>query len=538
MRNEEHSTLGLSAKCPGNREWNLIPHSAFRIPHCSPASGRRGSILILVLWIVIILGVVGLAYSAAVRAQLQSARMLRGRHMAQWAARSGVERAMAEIAQADLKSVTMDELLLDDEEGFANQPVSDTASYSLIGMPDDEGNPRYGLIDEASRLSINRASEAILLNLNGVTTEMAESLIDWRDADSDALAEGGESDYYEALANPYPVKNAAFESVRELLRVKGWGPVFEAAWPDPYKKFLSSPTDEGAVPVSTTTADSAGEASQATANSQDAAMGDTTGGDTGGGTGSPSATDTSEAGMATGDELDPATAQTLINSLTAWSGSLVTNPDGGDKVNINQASASDLLAGIPGLMQDEADAIVAFRRSQQYRSPADLLRVTRPQSSNNSGNMPVATPNNPNPKSGSQSGPAIFDLRRVGEIIDYCVTQTPSQNSKVLTGRVNINTASRTVLLALPGMTEELADEIIAEREGNGAIVKVGDLTLMNNITATQFRQLYAWVCTDSCRFHVVSQGVDAESRATVTVEAVLAFDDQQTVTVIYWREF
>jgi hypothetical protein len=36
----------------------------------------------------------------------------------------------------------------------------------------------------------------------------------------------------------------------------------------------------------------------------------------------------------------------------------------------------------------------------------------------------------------------------------------------------------------------------------------------------------------------VTSQGADSDSGAVATVEAVLDIDDQQKVTVVYWREF
>lgn len=500
-----------------------------------PSAPRRGSVLILVLWIVIVLGLIGLTYTASVRTQLMTSRSQRGRHVAQWAARSGVERAIAELGQTELKSIVDGSELLNSEELFSHQPVDDYASYSLIGPPDDEGNPRFGLVDECSRVSINRASEAMLLNLTGVTTEMAESLIDWRDANEEPLTEGGESDYYESLATPYAAKNAAFDSMRELMRVKGWGPVFDQGWPDAYKRFAPLPEETdatAAAPTYTQTEDKTANSTTSNQPQDGGAEGD------GGQSQETQQTQSSQssqqqqqaatdpnAGISTGDEMLPEDARKLLGSLTAWSAAPVTNPDGGEKVNLKNANAGDLTSTIPSLTREEADAIVAYGR---FNTPADLLLVPEPQNGQDSGNQG---------SSGRQgSRRMMFDLARVGEIIDYCTTRGGS--AKTQTGLININTAPRDVLLAIPGMTEELADEIINERDGSGAFNQPGELATLSDITSAQFRRIYPWICTESCRFHVTSQGVDADSGAVATVEAVLEVDAQQQVTVVYWREF
>lgn len=83
--------------------------------------------------------------------------------------------------------------------------------------------------NEGGRVSLNSASlEALtaLLKKSEVKTdfspeEIAAAIVDWRDADSEVTPSGAESDYYSALASPYPCKNAPFESIEELLLVRG-----------------------------------------------------------------------------------------------------------------------------------------------------------------------------------------------------------------------------------------------------------------------------------------------------------------------------
>ena len=94
---------------------------------------------------------------------------------------------------------------------------------------DDEVKVRYGLTDESAKLNINTATADRLTRLIAqVVPEetpvepLVDALLDWRDADDDPLPEGAESDYYRQLPVPYRCKNAPFETVEELLMVRGF----------------------------------------------------------------------------------------------------------------------------------------------------------------------------------------------------------------------------------------------------------------------------------------------------------------------------
>jgi type II secretory pathway component PulK len=93
------------------------------------------------------------------------------------------------------------------------------------------GRFSYRLSDEESRLNLNRLSadqlQRLLLEL-GVEREardtIVDSVLDWRDGNEEHRLNGAESDYYEALPVPYRSKNADFDSVDELLLVRGITP--------------------------------------------------------------------------------------------------------------------------------------------------------------------------------------------------------------------------------------------------------------------------------------------------------------------------
>ena len=82
--------------------------------------------------------------------------------------------------------------------------------------------------DEAGKLSLNQIDGNLLrtvfdnLDLDPDTAEtIADSILDWSDSDDLHQPNGAESEYYEGLDRPYRAKNAAFDSVEELLLVRG-----------------------------------------------------------------------------------------------------------------------------------------------------------------------------------------------------------------------------------------------------------------------------------------------------------------------------
>ncbi len=92
---------------------------------------------------------------------------------------------------------------------FIGEPLTATA-------PTDQ--PTFGLVDEASKLNLNRASAAMLANLPGMTDDLAQAIVAWRSAP----APGGAGP---ATMLDAGVKNAPFESVEELAQVNGGTPL-------------------------------------------------------------------------------------------------------------------------------------------------------------------------------------------------------------------------------------------------------------------------------------------------------------------------
>ncbi|NCG19651.1 MAG: hypothetical protein GWP91_11645 [Rhodobacterales bacterium] len=65
--------------------------------------------------------------------------------------------------------------------------------------------------------------KAYLLNKNIEKMELIGALVDWQDADSQKLYQGGdEASEYQRLDDPYMPKNAPFDTIKEIRLVEGW----------------------------------------------------------------------------------------------------------------------------------------------------------------------------------------------------------------------------------------------------------------------------------------------------------------------------
>jgi type II secretory pathway component PulK len=90
---------------------------------------------------------------------------------------------------------------------------------------------RYGLQRESGRLDLRTvlewesrfagAGQNALLALPGMTTSIADAILDWMDADRIPRPAGAEDDYYATLNPPYAPRNGIPDSLEELLLIKG-----------------------------------------------------------------------------------------------------------------------------------------------------------------------------------------------------------------------------------------------------------------------------------------------------------------------------
>lgn len=180
---------------------------------------QRGTILVVVLLVIVALA--GMVLVLGRQARVEA--MVSANHVA-GAQAAAVQRAAEQYVLALVAEQRTTVMGLE-ERYFEAVSVGDAGVFWIV-RPDygDAEMPAYGLVDEGAKLNVNSASQAALLALPGMPPELAYSILDWRDGDSDVSTDGAEDAYYQALPAPYRCKNAPLESVEELMLLRGADP--------------------------------------------------------------------------------------------------------------------------------------------------------------------------------------------------------------------------------------------------------------------------------------------------------------------------
>jgi general secretion pathway protein K len=210
----------------------------------------RGTILILVLWVVAMMALLSLAVGVMVRQSLKAAQKFDTREELRLAGDSCIRKAMAVLDQKPVRSLAADSLRSQwngCESNFKDVKIGRAVcSVMHEGIPDQavserKTGPVYGVVDENRKLNINTVkSPKILTRFFQRAASLAEkdayaiavSILDWIDEDDHPHDAGAESRYYELLDPPYRPKNAPFATLEEMMMVKGVTPgIFERVRP-------------------------------------------------------------------------------------------------------------------------------------------------------------------------------------------------------------------------------------------------------------------------------------------------------------------
>ncbi|HWO41861.1 MAG TPA: type II secretion system protein GspK [Candidatus Eisenbacteria bacterium] len=178
---------------------------------------ERGVALIVVLWIFIFLFAVAFDFSLTVRDEASAAHRFNDETQGYYLALAGFQRGLYDLMH-QAAGVDFDDLR-DRRDLFDGE----WREGKLTG-----GSYRVRFVDEGGKININRADEAtlhrIFLNL-GIEeprrTILVDSILDWRDADDLHRVNGAESEYYRSLHPAYTAKNGPFETLEDLLWVRG-----------------------------------------------------------------------------------------------------------------------------------------------------------------------------------------------------------------------------------------------------------------------------------------------------------------------------
>lgn len=382
---------------------------------------ERGSILVGLLWCLALLSVIVIGVLHTARMDLLVQKNYGDRIQAHFLALAGIEKARALLYRdahdrsRSRKNHTGD--LYDDEQDFRDIAFG-RGTFSIIrrGRPDEGGGVIYGVSDEESRLNVNTATTDELAKLEYMTPDVATAIVNWRGGDGTTSA--AEAQYYAGLQPPYQPRLAPFQTVRELLMVRGVTPDLLLGRDVHQNGLLAMGEKDFAFP------------------------------------GSMDSEDLGWAGILTVDS----TVQNL-------------NAAGEDRVNIQTADENSLTA-IQGITQPIARAIVSYRGQHRFQSIADLLDVTPPQNQSGGGSdqsgsqvvnedlfMDIAddvtTDNNQN-----QAG--AINVNTAGLDVLVCLPDVSRELAQAIISQRQSSGYFANIgeLLKVPGMTRDLFKEI------------------------------------------------------------------------------
>ena len=185
-------------------------------------ASQDGIALLLVLWVLTILMVIVMSFSYMTRTETYATLSFKEGIENKFLAEAGIERGIMELFYRNHykdQIVEIDNLGVWKTDGSPYEGQIDAGSYTVK------------IVDESGKVDINTTSDVVLKNLfmnMGIRMEDADtitdSIMDWKDSDDLHRLHGAESDFYMSLPNPYKAKNARFDTIEELLLVKGMTP--------------------------------------------------------------------------------------------------------------------------------------------------------------------------------------------------------------------------------------------------------------------------------------------------------------------------
>jgi len=453
------------------------------IPKPGDAS-KSASLLIALLWCLTLLSliVIGMLHSA--RMDLTVQKNYGDRIQAHYLAIAGIEKAKALLYRdaRDRSRISRNHTgqLYDSPEDFRDVNLG-RGEFRVFhrAQEDAGGGVVYGAQDEEARLNINYASFESLSNIDRMTPDIAAAIIDWRDEDNQVSPGGAEADYYTSLQPPYLPRNGPFQTVRELLMVRGVTREL---------LFGTAETQNG--------------------NSDDLSANDL------------------ESGWA------------RIFTVDSWVNNV--NAAGEERVNIQSADEQELTR-VQGITQDIARAIIAYRNQNRFQSIADLLDVTavqnRPGSQQNPAptqaveNRPAqSTDGAPSQPAPNPSGPKVISQELLIQIADEVTVQT----AREFPGAININTASLEVLMCLPGVTRQLAHAIISYRQANGFFPNIACLLNVQEFGRDLLKRVAPLISARSETFRILSEGRIKSTGTHARVQEIVHVGLHSLTTVSY----
>jgi competence ComEA-like helix-hairpin-helix protein len=447
---------------------------------------KKASILVGLLWCLALLSVLVIGMLHTSRLDLMVVKNHGDTIQAHYLALAGIEKAKALLYQDAIdrrhSAKNHGGELYDSPRQFRDVKFG-RGEFRVFrqGRSDEGGGVIYGVADEESRLNINTASAEELGKLYRMTPEMVAAIQDWRDQDNTVTPNGAEAEYYMSLQPPYLPQNGPFQTVRELLMVRGVSRELFFGEDANQNGLLDPEEDDG------------------------------------------------------NDTMPPDNRDGILDA--GWSGIVTVDStvgnvsaSGTERVNVQEADQNSL-TGVSGITADLAKAIVGYRDKKKLENIADLLDVVAVKQQNQDGTQPnQGRPGQPQQSDADLSGEKLISQSLLMDIADDVTTDSGQD----LSGPVNINTASLAVLACLPGIDEKLAQAIINYRQSSGFFANIAWLLKVPGISQQVFKQAAPRITARSETFRILSEGKVSSTGARKRIQAIVHIGSQDVETLSY----
>lgn len=182
---------------------------------------QHGVALVLVLWITVLLTIMAGAFTLTIQREAKLIGNLKTRSEANALAEAGLNYALLMLSVNDPQKAWK-------------------ADRSFYELPFHNGVIKIQIGDERGKIDLNFAGRNLLLKMftGGINLEssaaekLTDAILDWRDKNDEAQANGAEQKDYQQNNLPYAPRNGPFQSIEELQFVLGMTPqLFKAVEP-------------------------------------------------------------------------------------------------------------------------------------------------------------------------------------------------------------------------------------------------------------------------------------------------------------------
>ncbi len=174
----------------------------------------RGSAFVTTMWVIIALSAIVLVLSRSMRVEaIASANRLSSAQAE--AAERGAEQFLCSVVDAEIATPGSTQNV-----SMEARQIGDGYFWVMKPDPDDETVAQYGLTDEAGKIDLNTAPETVLSLLPNMPSDVAASIVNWRQVNPTTDGLGATDADYESMNPSYSAKHAVFESTEEVMLIK------------------------------------------------------------------------------------------------------------------------------------------------------------------------------------------------------------------------------------------------------------------------------------------------------------------------------